>query len=475
MANACGALLSGGFANIDNRVFPMLHLTVKTDKKGVVNMAERRDLINAEGHLMFGGCDTVMLAKTYGTPLYVVDGAMVEEKMLECRQAMAQCFDSYKVFYASKALCAKAIYKLAEKTGLHLDVVSAGELKMALESGMPGERIALHGNVKLYPELSMAAENGCTVNIDSIEEIEDVQAVAAEKGTVVPVLVRVTPGVEAHTHAYIQTGIEDCKFALGIENGMAMEAIRRILACKNLAFRGIHGHIGSQILESEPYYPTGKNLAAFALKVESETGAKVQEINLGGGFGIRYTKEDHPLPILSYLEKAKQGLLEAYKAAGKPLPTIGIEPGRCIVGEAGLTLYTVALRKEIPGVRTYVSVDGGMADNLRVSLYQAEYEGVLANRMNDANEETVRIAGRCCESGDILISEIALPRAKKGDTLAMFATGAYCYAMASNYNKLPIAPMVMVKNGAHGLMVRGQSLEDMTRFDTVPEFLGEEK
>ncbi|MFR6344735.1 MAG: diaminopimelate decarboxylase family protein [Christensenellales bacterium] len=238
-------------------------------------MAERRDLINAEGHLMFGGCDTVMLAKTYGTPLYVVDGAMVEEKMLECRQAMAQCFDSYKVFYASKALCAKAIYKLAEKTGLHLDVVSAGELKMALESGMPGERIALHGNVKLYPELSMAAENGCTVNIDSIEEIEDVQAVAAEKGTVVPVLVRVTPGVEAHTHAYIQTGIEDCKFALGIENGMAMEAIRRILACKNLSFRGIHGHIGSQILESEPYYPTGKNLAAFALKWK-ETGAKAK-------------------------------------------------------------------------------------------------------------------------------------------------------------------------------------------------------
>lgn len=437
-------------------------------------MPKRTMESNEKGHLVFGGCDTVELAKMYGTPLYVMDAAAIDEKMKECQQAMAQCFEKHKVFYASKAFCAMAVYKMAQKNGLHLDVVSAGELKMALESGMPGERIALHGNVKLYPELAMAVENGCTINVDSLEEIDDIQAVAAEKNAVAPVLVRVTPGVEAHTHQYIQTGIEDCKFALGIDDGLAMQAVEKILSCPNLSFRGLHGHIGSQILDDEPYRPTGVNLARFALEVEEKTGAKVEELNLGGGFGIRYTEEDEPLPILSFLQKAKEGLESVYGQAGKPLPVIGIEPGRSIVGEAGITLYTVALRKEIPGVRTYVSVDGGMADNLRVSLYQAEYEGVLANRVGEKPTERVRVAGRCCESGDILLMDAPLPKAKKGDVLAMFSTGAYCYAMASNYNKLPIPTVVMVEHGKHGVIVKGQTLDDMTRFEAIPEWLGEE-
>ena len=324
-------------------------------------MPKRIYEINELGHLVFGGCDTVELAKIYGTPLYVMDAAQIDAQMKECVRAMKDQFAAYKVFYASKAFCSKAVYKMAKKNGLHLDVVSAGELKMALESGMPGERIALHGNVKLYPELSMAIEHGCTINIDSVEEIADIQAIAAEKGKRVPVLVRVTPGVEAHTHKYIQTGIEDCKFGLGIDNGMAMEAIRTILSCPNLDFCGIHGHIGSQILEDEPYRPTGRNLAAFAMEVESKLGVQVKEINLGGGFGIMYTEDDTPLP-----------------------------------------------------------------------------------------------------------------KAQKGDVLAMFATGAYCYAMASNYNKLPIPTVVMVENGKHGVIVKGQTLEDMTRFEQIPAWLGEE-
>ena len=437
-------------------------------------MPKRIYEINELGHLVFGGCDTVELAKIYGTPLYVMDAAQIDAQMKESVRAMKDQFAAYKVFYASKAFCSKAVYKMAKKNGLHLDVVSAGELKMALESGMPGERIALHGNVKLYPELSMAIEHGCTINIDSVEEIADIQAIAAEKGKRVPVLVRVTPGVEAHTHKYIQTGIEDCKFGLGIDNGMAMEAIRTILSCPNLDFCGIHGHIGSQILEDEPYRPTGRNLAVFAMEVESKLGVQVKEINLGGGFGIMYTEDDTPLPIVEYMKEAKAGLEEVYSAAGKPLPVIGIEPGRRIVGEAGITLYTVALRKEIPGVRSYVSVDGGMTDNIRVSMYQAEYEGVLANRMNDAVEEKARVVGRCCESGDILMMKAPLPKAQKGDVLAMFATGAYCYAMASNYNKLPIPTVVMVENGKHGVIVKGQTLEDMTRFEQIPAWLGEE-
>ncbi len=436
-------------------------------------MPKRVYEINERGHLVFGGCDMAELAKLYGTPLYVMDAARIDAQMKECVCAMKEQFDSYKVFYASKAFCSKAVYKMAKKNGLHLDVVSAGELKMALESGMPGERIALHGNVKLYPELSMAIEHGCTINIDSFEEIADIQAIAAEKGKRVPVLVRVTPGVEAHTHEYIQTGIEDCKFGLGIDNGMALEAIRRILACPNLDFHGIHGHIGSQILDDAPYRPAGRNLAAFAIKAEAELGVTVKEINLGGGFGIMYTENERPLPITEYLKEAKAGLEEIYKTSGRALPVIGIEPGRRIVGEAGITLYTVALRKEIPGVRTYISVDGGMTDNIRVSMYQAEYEGVLASRMNDAAEEKVRVAGRCCESGDILMKEAFLPKAQKGDILAMFSTGAYCYAMASNYNKLPIPTVVMVENGQHGVIVKGQTLEDMTRFEQVPAWLGE--
>ena len=437
-------------------------------------MSKRINKVNDKNHLVFGGCDTVELAKTYGTPLYVMDAEQIEGQMKECVEAMADLFGSYKVFYASKAFCSKAVYQLAMKNGMHVDVVSAGELKMALDAGVPGDRIALHGNVKLYPELEMAVEHGCTINIDGLDEIEDIQAIAQQKEKQVPVLVRVTPGVEAHTHEYIQTGIEDCKFALGIDNGMAMEAIRKILACPNLIFHGIHGHIGSQILDDEPYLPTGRNLASFALDVEKQCGVEVQEINLGGGFGIMYTQDENPLPVKEYLQKAKEGIEQVYAPLGKTLPTVSIEPGRRIVGEAGITLYTVAARKEIPGVRTYISVDGGMTDNIRVSMYQAEYEGVLANRMKEETIEHVRVAGRCCESGDVLMMDAPLPKAQKGDILAMFSTGAYCYAMASNYNKLPIPSVVLVKNGKHGIAVQGQSLEDMTRFDRVPAWLGED-
>ncbi len=435
-------------------------------------MANREIVTNQQGHLVFGGCDVVELAQTYGTPLYVMDGAQIEAKMQECMDAMRSCFQTYKVFYASKAFCSKAVYQLAKKHGLQVDVVSAGEMKMALDAGIPGPSIALHGNAKPYAELEMAVENSCDIVIDSLDEIADIQAIAQEKGKKVRVSVRVTPGVEAHTHEYIQTGIEDCKFGLGTDNGMALRAIRAILESPNLVFVGIHGHIGSQILAAEPYYPTGKNLAAFALEVEKQTGACVEEINLGGGFGILYTKEDHPLPIVAYLEKAKQGLEEVYNAAGKPCPTICIEPGRSIVGEAGLSVYTVLTRKEIPGVRTYISVDGGMADNLRVSLYQAEYEGVLANKADQPSAETVRVAGRCCESGDVLLQKARFPKVQKGDLLAMFSTGAYCYAMAMNYNKLPIPTVVLVNNGKHGIIVTGQTLEDMTRFEQIPAWLG---
>ena len=436
-------------------------------------MDTSRLAVNAAGHLLFGGCDTVALAKKYGTPAYVMDGARITAHMRECMQAMQTYFDRYRVYYASKAFLCTAICKMVHREGLCLDVVSAGELYTALHAGFAGDRIALHGNVKTETEIEMAVDNGCTLMVDSIVEIADIERTAQRLQKRARVAVRVTPGVEAHTHAYIQTGISDCKFALGIEDGQAMIAIREILASQMLDFCGLHCHIGSQILADEPFEQAAINMAQFALQVQTQTGVVVRELTMGGGFGIHYAGDETPLPVVDYIGRIHRGLQSVYGAAGQSLPEVHIEPGRYIVGEAGLTLYTAMVEKDVPGVRTFLSVDGGMADNPRVMLYQAEYEAVVANRAKSAPQRKVRLAGRCCESGDVLIDELAIAQVQRGDIIAVFSTGAYNYAMASNYNKLPMPPVILVQGGQDALIVRGQTLQDMVRWDVVPQWLCE--
>lgn len=425
---------------------------------------------NTQGHLVLGGCDTSELVETYGTPLYVMDEQIIRRNMRACVQAMAACFDKYQVYFASKAFSSIAVGKIAQSEGVGIDVVSAGELATALKAGFTPDMIHLHGNAKTDEEIAMAVQCGCAIVVDGLDELPVIDSECEKQGKTVQVSLRIAPGIDAHTHEYIKTGTLDSKFSLSVENGMAIQAMRHILQSDYMEFSGIHCHIGSQILASDAFDETGVRMAELALEIENQTGAFPAQINIGGGFGIRYIEGDNPLPMETYIRAAHDGLKKTLDAAGKPMPEIGLEPGRFIVGEAGTTLYTVMGVKDVPGVRIFVAVDGSMADNPRVALYQAEYEAVCANKANEKPTQVVSLAGRCCET-DMLIYDIEMPAMQRGDTVAVFATGAYNYAMASNYNKLPIPPVVLVNEGRHALMVRGQTVEEMYARDEQPSWL----
>lgn len=420
---------------------------------------------NELGHLVFGGCDTVDLANEYGTPLYVMDVSYIKKQMRTLMDAMASHFSNYRVYYASKAFCCKAICQIASKEGLCLDTVSQGELYTALEAGFDPQRINNHGNVKTDSDIRLCLKNGVGIVADSYDELDDIQRLAKEMGKCARVIVRVTPGIEAHTHEYIRTGTSDCKFALGIDNGMAMEAIRRIQAFDHMEFSGIHAHIGSQIMDAESFYHAAVNMANFALSIQDELGIFPGEIILGGGFGIYYTEGDTRLPLPDFIDQLARGIQEVLAPKMQTMPCISIEPGRCIVGEAGITLYRVHTVKDVPGIQHFVGVDGGMADNARVTLYQAKYDGCVANRMDVPSETVSTIAGRCCESGDILIKDQPFADPQKGDIIAIFSTGAYGYSMASNYNRLGIPPVVFVENGVSKLVIKGQTPQDIMQYD----------
>ncbi|GJM80026.1 MAG: diaminopimelate decarboxylase [Paenibacillus sp.] len=425
--------------------------------------------INAKGHLEIGGCDSVELKQTYGTPLYVVDEALVRQRCREYMNAFRASGLAFQVAYASKAFCVMAMCRLAEEEGLSLDVVSEGELFTALQAGFPAQRIHFHGNNKTPDELEMAisAGIGCFV-ADNFTELHMLQALAAEKGVTVNVLLRVTPGVEAHTHEYISTGQTDSKFGFDIGNGSAMDAVELANRSLNLQLLGVHSHIGSQIFEVEGFQMAVERVAAFAMQAKENLGVTFKVVNLGGGFGIRYTEGDTPLKVSDYVGAITDAVKREF--AGYPqLPEIWVEPGRSIVGDAGTTLYTVGTSKDIPGVRKYVAVDGGMTDNPRPALYGSKYEAMLANRGNDANEETVSIAGKCCESGDMLIWDVDLPKVNSGDLLAVACTGAYNYAMASNYNRIRRPAVVFVQDGRSDLVVKRESLQDLVACDVIPE------
>lgn len=424
--------------------------------------------INEKGHLEIGGCDTTELAKTYGTPLYVYDEALIREKCRGYNRAFQESGFSYQVAYASKAFLCMEMSRLAAEENMSLDVVSGGELYTALQAGFPAGRIHFHGNNKTEEELVMALEAniGCFV-VDNFFELEVLHDLAQEREQKVNILLRVTPGVEAHTHEYITTGQDDSKFGFGVSSGQALQAVKHAVTKPYYNVLGIHSHIGSQIFETDGFVRAVEVLATFVDTVRSETGHTMPILNLGGGFGIRYTEGDTPLPAVQYIKEMTDAVREQFTQRNYPLPEIWIEPGRSIVGDAGTTLYTIGSIKDIPGIRKYVAVDGGMTDNIRPALYGAKYEAILANRANEESKEVVSIAGKCCESGDMLLWDIELPEAASRDLLAISCTGAYGYSMANNYNRIARPAVVFAKDGKAQVVVERETLEDLVQKDRI--------
>ena len=422
--------------------------------------------INKQGHLEIGGVDTVELASNFGTPLYVYDVALIRQRARGFKETFEKYGVKAQVAYASKAFSTIAMVQVVHEEGLSLDVVSGGELYTALAADFPKERIHFHGNNKSRAELEMAVKEdvGCIV-VDNFYEIALLQEITEQYQKKMPVLLRLTPGIEAHTHDYILTGQEDSKFGFDLQNGQADEAVRLVQKSKGLELLGIHCHIGSQIFETTGFIMATQKLFAKMKEWKQRIEFVPQVLNLGGGFGIRYTEEDQPIPVSQYVEVIIEEVKKQSKQLEVEIPEIWIEPGRSLVGDAGTTLYSIGSRKHVPNVREYVAIDGGMNDNIRPALYQAKYEAVIANRMNDESDELVSIAGKCCESGDMLMWDVHLPKANPDDLLAMFCTGAYGYSMASHYNRLPKPAVVFVEDGEAQLVVKRETYEDIVKND----------
>ncbi len=431
--------------------------------------------INGAGHLEIGGMDCVALREKFGTPLYVFDEDYIRKMMRVYRDTIAREYGDGLVLYASKAFSCTAIYAIAAEEGIGVDVVSGGELYTAMRAGFPANKICMHGNNKLPSEIAYALECGVgLIAVDGASEADLIEEEAAQRGTVQDVLLRINPGVEAHTHAYIQTAKPDSKFGFSVAEGAAEEMVKRILAKKHLRLKGFHCHIGSQIFERKSFCLAARKCVGFMSEIRQKYGLEADILNLGGGFGIWYSEGDAqaaPETYADYLRALISSLKEECAAHGLKLPRLMIEPGRSIVGEAGITLYTVGEIKEIPGVRKYVAIDGGMFDNPRYCLYQAKYTALLANRAAEPPCERVALAGKCCESGDLIGTDFNLPKAERGDLVAVFSTGAYNYSMASNYNRNLIPPAVLVKDGGAEYIVKPQSFEDLVRNDVVPDRL----
>lgn len=426
--------------------------------------------VNGQNHLVIDGVDTVDIVNKYGTPVNVYDITLIKQKINAFKKAFKNYENKTQVAYASKAFSSLALYELLAQEDVSLDVVSGGELFLALKAGFPKERIHFHGNNKSYEELETAITEqiGCIV-IDNFYEISMIDELTTKHDAAVDVLIRVTPGVEAHTHEYITTGQADSKFGFDLSSGQVDVAIKQIKAIDKINMIGLHAHIGSQIFEVDGYQAVIEKLISKAKEWKDAYAFDLNVLNVGGGFGIRYTDDDSPLPLDEYALAIMNAVREQAELNGLELPEIWIEPGRSIVGEAGTSLYTVGTQKTIPSIRKYVSVDGGMADNIRPALYQAEYTGVLANRVSDASEENVSIAGKACESGDMLIWDITLPKPDQNDILAVFSTGAYGYAMASNYNRLPRPAVVFVEKGKDFLAIRRETVEDYLKLENSIE------
>ncbi len=425
--------------------------------------------LDADGILVIGGVRATDLVKEFGTPLYVVDEAAVRGRCRAYREAFEATGLAYDVSYASKAFCIQAMCRLVAEEGLSLDVVSGGELYTAHRAGINMQRVHFHGNNKSVSELEQAldAHIGYFV-VDNFTELARLAQLAQAKNCIANVMIRMTPGVVADTHAAIATGQEDSKFGFHLKSGQAGEAVRLTLDSPHLNWIGVHVHIGSQLFSLQPYETAARHVAAFAHTIKTQYGQTMQHANLGGGFGIRYTANDVPCTTSQYVHVIARSLQQAFMEVQLPMPTIGIEPGRSIIGEAGTTLYTIGAIKTIPHVRTYVAVDGGMTDNPRPALYDSQYEAMVANRGHDEATQCVSVAGKCCESGDMLLWDVTLPEVRVGDLLAVSCTGAYNYAMASNYNRLPRPAVVFVSAGQADLVVERETYDHLVARDRIP-------
>jgi diaminopimelate decarboxylase len=432
----------------------------------------RKFEVNAQGHLVLGGCNAVSLAQQYGTPVYIMEEDTIRKICRGFTDAIKRSGIDGMVCYASKAFTNKAMCRLVQSEGMGLDCVSGGEFYTAIQAGFPAENIYLHGNNKGEDEIAMALEHGVgRIVVDALDEIGIISRLAQEKGRRASISLRVKPGIEAHTHEYIETGKEDSKFGLGIRDGMAMEAVKICAAMPNIDLVGLHCHIGSQIFSHKPFEKAAEVMCSLASEIRKLFSIEIREINFGGGYGIHYIDADKPMDPGDYVELLVAALKKECTRRGLAFPRLVIEPGRSIVGEAGTTLYTIGAIKELKGIRKYVSVDGGMADNPRTALYQAKYTAVIANKAGRQADDLVSIAGKCCESGDMLIWDTHLQTPVRGDILAIFSTGAYNYSMASNYNRLGVPPVVLVKDGKSALMVKRQTHEDVARNDVFPDWL----
>ncbi len=423
--------------------------------------------VNEEGHLEIGGCDTVDLAEQFGTPLYVMDESLIRRICRDYKDSFAMYYQGKGTpVYASKAFCCKEMCRIVKSEGLDLEIVSGGELYTALAAGFDPAHIHFNGNNKTCDEIRYALEqNVGHILVDNIEELHMIQKYGEVMDRVTPVSLRIKPGIDAHTHQFIRTGQIDSKFGFALETGEAMQAVKETLALPNLQLRGVQCHIGSQIFDIAPFEEAARVMLHFMDDVRKETGYTIELLDLGGGFGIRYTDADEPVPYRDYMQRVSKVVHDTCRELSLPVPYIYIEPGRSIVGEAGLTLYTVGSVKEIPGVRNYVSVDGGMTDNPRYILYQSSYDVLLANHADKAPDYTATIAGRCCESGDLIQENVKMVKPKAGDLVAVLATGAYNYSMASNYNRVNRPPVIMVRGGTPRVVVRRESYEDLVRND----------
>ena len=423
--------------------------------------------VNASGHLEIGGCDTVELAKKFGTPLYVIDKYTIESVCRDYKNAF-KSYPKIRMMYASKALCTIATTQLIAKEGFGFDVVSGGELFTVYKAGVDMSKVLFNGNNKSFDELSLAIDlNTGRISVDNFTELEMLNEIALSKNKTVKILLRITPGIECHTHEYIQTGHLDSKFGFDLTQiDYAVELILKNY--KNLELTGLHAHIGSQIFETKIYSDEVEILVKEIARLKEKFALNLYEINLGGGLGVKYTEFENPPSVDEIANVIITSLNNAVQKYAVDAPFIYIEPGRSIISTSGVTLYTVGSQKQVPHGTKYVAVDGGMADNPRPSMYQAQYSAQIANKANSAkNLQTVTIAGRFCESGDILIKDIVLPNPEKGDILCVFNTGAYNFSMSSNYNRVQKSCMVLVNNSQSDIIVYRETLEDLISRDVI--------
>jgi len=421
--------------------------------------------VNEAGKLEFDKCDLTNLSQKYGTPCYVYSESIVRKNCREYIKSFSQRKVNFEILYAGKAFLTKAMCNILKEESLSLDVASGGELYTALSAGFPPEKIFFHGNNKSKEEIEFALrENVGTMMVDSEYELDMIEQIAERLKTQIKIMIRVTPGIDTHTHKYIQTGQVDSKFGISIDK--VPDFMEKVLSKKNIIYKGLHCHLGSQIFDLSPYALAIREMVKLIKEIKNIWGIDTPNLNLGGGLGVKYLESDLPPSIEYFVNLIVDNLEREITKNNLTMPRILVEPGRSIVAEAGITLYTIGAVKEIPGIKKYLIVDGGMTDNPRPILYQAKYEAILANKIdNKLPEEVVTIAGKCCESGDILIKDLKLPLTSPGDLLAVFTTGAYHYSMSSNYNGLPRPAVILVNQGKTKIIVRRETYKDIIRND----------